>query len=67
MQVINFFRYSPGKGANWFPLTVRTGSYGIEDISDEIQRQLRLNKHKAKIIIDANRANLRATLTLAKN
>ena len=63
----NSFHYSPDDGANWFPITLSTGSYGIEDINDEIQRQLRLNKHKAKIIIDANRATLRATLTLARH
>ena len=61
------FRYSPDKGANWSPLILRTGSYGIEDINDEIQRQLRLNKHKAKIIFDANSAILSSTLTLARN
>lgn len=43
---------------------IHTGSYGI---NDEIQRQLRLNKHKAKIIIDANRETLRASLTLARH
>ena len=47
-------------------ITLSTGSYGIDEINDEIQRQLRLNKSKAKIIIDANRAMLRATLTQAK-
>ena len=61
------FRYSPDDGANWFPVSLSTASYSIEDINDEIQRQLRLNKHKAKIIIDANRATLRATLTLARH
>ena len=61
------FRYSPDEGATWFTITLNTGSYGIEDINNEIQRQLRLNKHKAKIIIDANRSTLRATLALAKS
>ena len=63
----NSFRYSPDDGAHWFPIALSTGSYGIDDINDEIQRQLRLNKHKAKILLDANRATLRATLTLARN
>ena len=63
----NSFRYSPDDGASWFPIELSTGSYGIEDINDEIQRQLRLNKHKTKIILDANRATLRATLTLARS
>lgn len=62
----NSFRYSPDDGASWFPIALSTGSYGIEDINDELQRQLRLNKHKTKIILDANRATLRATLTLAR-
>ncbi|CAG2244339.1 unnamed protein product [Mytilus edulis] len=62
----NSFRYSPDDGANWFSIALSTGSYDIEDINNEIQRQLRLNKHKTKIIIDANRATLRATLTLAR-
>ncbi|CAG2241972.1 unnamed protein product [Mytilus edulis] len=60
------FRYSPDDGANWFSIALSTGSYDIEDINNEIQRQLRLNKHNTKIIIDANRATLKATLTLAK-
>lgn len=63
----NSFRYSPDDGANWFPIALSTGSYGIDDINDEIQRQMRIHKHKAKIILDANRATLRATLTLARN
>ena len=63
----NSFRYSPDDGTHWFPIALSTGSYGIDDINDEIQRQLRLNKHKAKILLDANRATLRATLTLARN
>lgn len=63
----NSFRYSPDDGANWFPIALSTGSYDIEDINNEIQRRLRLNKHKTKIIIDANRATLRATLTLARH
>ena len=62
----NSLRYSPDEGTRWFTITLSTGSYGIDEINDEIQRQLRLNKHKAKIIIDANRATLRATLTQAK-
>ena len=61
------FRYYPDDGANWFSIALSTGSYDIEDINNEIQRQLRLNKHKTKIIIDANRATLRATLTLARH
>ncbi|CAG2189728.1 unnamed protein product [Mytilus edulis] len=61
----NSFRYSPDDGANWFPIALSTGSYGINNISEEIQRQMQINKHKAKIILDANRATLRATLTLA--
>lgn len=63
----NSFRYSPDEGATWFPIVLNTGSYGIDEINDEVLRLLRLNKHKAKIIIDANRSTLRATLTLAKN
>ena len=43
---INSFRYSPDDGANWFPIALITGSYDIEDINNEIQRRLRLNKHK---------------------
>ncbi|CAG2256855.1 unnamed protein product [Mytilus edulis] len=62
----NPFRYSPDDGANWFSIALSTGSYDIEGINNEIQRQLRLNKHKKKIIIDAHRATLRATLTLAR-
>ena len=61
----NSFRYSPDDGANRSPVAVSAGSYGIEDINDGLQRQLRLNKHKTKIILDANRSTLRATLTLA--
>ncbi|CAG2226864.1 unnamed protein product [Mytilus edulis] len=63
----NSFRYSPDDGANWFPIALSTGSYGINNISEEIQRQMQINKHKAKIILDANRATLRATLTLARH
>ena len=55
------------EGTRGFTITLSTGSYGIDEINDEIQRQLRLNKHKAKIIIDANRATLKATLIWAKN
>ena len=47
----NSFRYSPDDGANWFSIALSTGSYDIEDINNEIQRRLRLNKHKTKIII----------------
>ena len=63
----NSFRYSADGGANWFPIALSIGSYGIEDINNEIQRLLRLNGHKTKIILDANRATLRATLTLARD
>ena len=52
------FRYYPDDGANWFPITMSTGSYGIEDINDEILRQQRLNDHKVKIGINANRVTL---------
>lgn len=61
----NSLRYSPNNGRRWFPITLSTGSYGINNINEEIQRQMLLNKHKKKIIIDANRATLRATLTQA--
>ena len=63
----NTLHYSPDEGASWHTIRLSTGSYGIEDINNEIQRQLRLNKHKAKITIDANRSTLRATLTLARS
>lgn len=63
----NSFRYSPDQGVSWFPIMLSTDSYGIDNINDEIELQLRLNTHKAKIILDANRATLRATLILAKN
>lgn len=63
----NSFFCSPDDGTDWFPITLRTGSYGIKDINDEIQWQRRLNRHKAKIIIDPNRTTLRATLTLDRH
>ncbi|CAG2212186.1 unnamed protein product [Mytilus edulis] len=63
----NSFWYSTAEGTHWFFIVLRTGSYGIDEINDEVQRQLRLNKHKAEIIIDANRSILRATSTLSKN
>ncbi|CAG2242888.1 unnamed protein product [Mytilus edulis] len=47
----NSFRYSPDDGANWFSIALSTGSYDIENINNEIQLQLHLNKHKTKIII----------------
>ena len=62
----NSLRYSPDEGTRWFTITLSTGSYGIDEINDEIQRQLQLNRHKTKIIIGANRATLRATLTQSK-
>ena len=63
----NSFRYSPDKYTHWFFIVLSTGSYGIDEINDEVQRQQLLNKHKAKIIIDANRSIRRATLALSKN
>ena len=63
----NTLRYSPDEGASWHTIALSTGSYGIEDINNEIQRQMRLNNHKAKIILGANTSTLRATLTLAKS
>ena len=62
----NSFCYSPGDGTNWFSIALSTCYYDIKDINNEIQRKLWLNKHKMKIIIDANWATLRATLTLAR-
>ena len=49
---------------NLFPITLSTGSYSVEDINDEIQWQLWLNYHNIMIVIDANWATRRATLTL---
>ena len=62
----NTLRYSPDEGATWHLIRLSTGYYGIEDINNEIQRQLRLNRHKAKIILGANTSTLRATLSLSK-
>ena len=50
----NTLRYSPDEGATWHFMRLSTGSYGIEDINNEIQRQLCLNRHKAKIILGEN-------------
>ena len=50
-----------------FTVTLSIGSCGIDEFNDEIQRQLQLNKHKTKIVIDAICATLRPTLSLALN
>ncbi|CAG2217006.1 unnamed protein product [Mytilus edulis] len=62
---INSFRHSSDDGAN--TIALGTGSYDIKYINDEIQRQLLLNKHKVKIIIDTNLVTLRAKLTLIRH
>ena len=61
-----YLRYSPDNDKPWFNVTLCTGSCGIDEF-DEIQRQLQLNKYKTKIVFDANRATLSATLPLAFN
>ena len=67
MPATKSLRYSPDEDKPSFTVTLSTGCHGIDEFNDEIQRQLQLNKHKTKIVIDANRATLRATLPLALN
>ena len=61
------FSYSPDDGAHWYSIALEVGSYDIEDINNEIQRQMRHNNHGAKITIGANRATLRAVLRLREH
>ena len=63
----NIFTYSPDDGAHWYTITLKVGSYDIVDINREIQRQMRVNGHGAKITIAANRSTLRAVLILREH
>lgn len=67
----NNFRYSPDNGENWYDISIPIGSYGIEDINNTIQFQMKLNEHvgendKYLIKIEANRNTLRSKIELSE-
>lgn len=66
----NKFMYSNDKGITWKTLTLSKGSYELQAINDEIQRQMIINgdydseKNEYYIIISANTSELKSIINI---
>lgn len=66
----NKFTYSNDKGINWKTLTLSTGSYELQAINDEIQRQMIVNedydheKNECYITISAHTSELKSIINI---
>lgn len=61
----NFFDYSPDGGATWKTIVLAEGTYSVQSVSAEVQRQIAANGDiAANVKFSPNNATLRVELTL---
>jgi|SRR5882757_5566233 len=72
-DVNNVFRYSPDNGTTWKEIIFDTGSYELDDINNEIERQMVVKgdydvlNNESYINITGNTAELKTILTIKNN